>query len=123
MVHGMERYIALEVFEETHQANLVCARLESRGVPVMVEHIKIPAPGSQDLAREPGQSSAVGQMDGSLHHPGGAQLRPEYSQYSTPRETADRTSTTAFRVLVPESASQLAYGVLAGIAIAGQPRS
>lgn len=123
MVHRMERYIALEVFAETHQANLVCARLESRGVPVMVEHIRIPALGSQDLVREPRQSGAVGQMNSSPHHQSGTQLRPEYSQYSTPRETADRTSTTAFRVLVPESASQLAYGVLAGIAVAGQPRS
>jgi hypothetical protein len=90
----MERYVAIEIFHETHQANLACARLESRGVPVMIEHLRV--------------------SDPSLAQPyvafnSGANQRG-------PRERAALPpATTVFRVLVPESACQLAYGVLAGM--------
>jgi hypothetical protein len=37
----MERYVVISTFNDQRTTNTVCAGLESRGIPVMIEHVHV----------------------------------------------------------------------------------
>jgi hypothetical protein len=37
----MERYVVISTFNDQRITNTVCAGLESRGIPVMIEHVHV----------------------------------------------------------------------------------